>query len=754
MGGQAAEDAPALPAGGGAAPGGAPGDGGTPPAVRAGGRRRIDRRLLLDAGLALLLLAVILGVATVYVSRERTFYAYDVGGYYDTAGGIAARCLKSPRAAWRMITGSLRSEYNALYTIPLLPALLLFGESRQVYIAALAVVYLLPFTLALGALGARLLPGGRRRGFWLTVAFTALTPAAWVPTLRGYPDTGAALLVALAALAAARDTSLRRWWQAPAIGVLLALAVIVRRHFAYAACAFLAALALLALLRWLLRAWRATPGRRALVAAVVPTGAAGLTSLVTILVVHPSFLTRLLTTDYYALHASYLHPPAAMVGWAAASYGVPAWAAIAAGFTWLIRRHARRGAAFVVGASGGLAVLTWVLVVRQVDPHYTLHFTPLVVLGLAACALLLREGTTGRLRALAPGLLGGWAGTNLALGLGFLPAADLPAALRPLFAAPAPPLTRPDREVVAGLVTYLRSAAPRRAPIYVAASSTTISGDLLTRAEQALYGREAARLNVLSVPEVDSRDAYPLAPLLQARYVVVVTPFQHHLPPEEQDVVRVVIDLFGAESEFAQDFTPLGPRFRFADGAVAMVYARQRVTSLPVAARTLRRMQAAIGARPGGQSPWLVFDRGIPAAVERDEGGQEAVTARPGPCDGAPATTFVWLGPGSRNRAAATLSTAPDPPARPLNVRGRIAFRDPGCQGVTFRFSRIDRAGELTPLGETVHRPGQPEEFLVTLPRRPSGGFLFEIVRLAGDDSAAPCTLTVTGLAVERADGR
>ncbi len=69
-----------------------------PSAVWAGGRCRIDRRSLLDAGPALLLLAVILGVATVYVAGAEFF--------------------KSPRAAWRMITGSLRSEYNAPHTIP------------------------------------------------------------------------------------------------------------------------------------------------------------------------------------------------------------------------------------------------------------------------------------------------------------------------------------------------------------------------------------------------------------------------------------------------------------------------------------------------------------------------------------------------------------------------------------------------------------------------------------------------------------
>ncbi len=700
------------------------------PPARAG-RRRPRRG---DGGLALALAAAIVLVAALYVSRERTFYAHDVGGYHDTAGGVAALWRRSPGAAWRAVAGSLGGEYNALYTLPLLPPLLLLGDSRPAYVTALALVYLLPFVLALGALGARLLPCRPRRAFWGTAALAALTPAAWVPTLRGYPDTGAALLLALAARAYLGDPALRRWWRAPAIGALLALAVLVRRHFAYAALAFLAALALLALLRGLREGRRAGWSWRPLRAAGWRLLAIALAGAGTLLLVAPAFVARALRTDYFALHRSYLHPPAALAGWAAASYGAVAWLAAVAGLGWLLRQPGARGAALFFAARGGLALAVWTLVVRQVDPHYTLHFTPVVVLGLAAGGLALWRRAAARVRPLALGAFGLWAVANLVVGLGLAPAAPA-APLRPLFAAAAPPLVHPDPEAVAHLVAYLRAAAPAGAPIYVAASSPTLSGDLLVQAERALYGRDGARLAVLAAPEVDSRDFYPLPPLLQARYVVVATPFQHHLPPGEQDVVRVAAALVAGEGAFARDFAPLPRRFAFAGGVTATIYARQRPTPRPTMARTLRLMQLAVGARPGGQPDWLVLDRGLPAGVTWDADRRPVVSAYPGPRDGGPATTLAHLGP--------------RPPRATLT--GRLSFRDPRCPGVALRLARLGPDGTLAPLFELARAPGLPETFAVTLPGPGEGPLLVEIVHLDATRGHPPCTLTLAELAVQPA---
>jgi hypothetical protein len=73
--------------------------------------------------------------------------------------------------------------------------------------------------------------------------------------------------------------------------------------------------------------------------------------------------------------------------------------------------------------------------------------------------------------------------------------------------------------------------------------------------------QKPGRLNILYTPVTDSGDYYPLENLLKAQYVVVATPFQHHLRTEEQDVVKVGVDIFAQNWEFARDFTRLSEQF-------------------------------------------------------------------------------------------------------------------------------------------------------------------------------------------------
>lgn len=698
---------------------------------------RQSRRYLGDAILALLLLAAIVAVTSLYVSRERTFYSYDLGGYHNTAGGIAARYRESPAAAFRAIQESLGWEYNALFAVPLLPLLLAFDESRLTYELALAVAYLFPFALALGSLGARAFPERPRAARWGVVAVALLTPAFWTPTLRGYPDTGAATLIALAVAVAARDTRLRRWWQVPVVGALLAAAMIFRRHFAYAAVAFLLALTLLALARCAARVRREPgPAWRGLAADGARIGLAAATCLATLLAANPTFVARALSTDYRVLHASYMWPPAAMARWAASGYGWIAGVGAAAGFALAARDRALMPAARFAGLSGGLAILLWTLVVRQTDPHYTLHFTPFVVLGLAALGRAAWRRTRGRRRALLAAGFGGCLLANLAVGLGGLPAAG-GGLVGSLFAAPSPPLARDDYAEVARLVAYLREIAPNRAPIYVAASSTTLNGDLIAQAERALYGRKAARLAVLPCPEIDSRDYLPLAPLLQSRYVVVVSPFQHHLAAEEQDVVRVVYDLFVTNQEFARDFAPLPARFTLANGAVATVYQRTAPTSRATAMRTLRLMRQAVRDRPGGQPDWLVLDQNGPLAVDANRTEGYRVTARPGRRDATTATALLHL----------------ESRAEPVRVSGAVHFRDRRCPGAVLRFSRFDRAGRATVTVEVPRDPTAAAAFTTVLPPGGGGGLVLEIVGVEGRGAAVDCTVSVERLTVVPTSG-
>jgi hypothetical protein len=195
----------------------------------------------------LLLLAVLAAITVagtvIYVATERGFYSWDYAYYEEVAFWTADVFRDSPFRALRTVAGSMSDDYNLAFTVPLLPVLLL-GRSRLVYELALALLYFLPFALAVGAIASRAVPPHSRGVFWSAVGITLLTPMAWVPMLRGLPDTGGAMLMCLALWLYLRDPQLKRAHSFILIALPLVAAVLFRRHFGYAVVAFFVAAAL------------------------------------------------------------------------------------------------------------------------------------------------------------------------------------------------------------------------------------------------------------------------------------------------------------------------------------------------------------------------------------------------------------------------------------------------------------------------------------------------------------------------------
>jgi len=147
---------------------------------------------------------------------------------------------------------------------------------------------------------------------------------------------------------------------------------------------------------------------------------------------------------------------------------------------------------------------------------------------------------------------------------------------------------------------------------------------MVRSAEYLLYPEDDRALNVLTAPEVDSRDSYPLDEMLEAQYVVVPSRLPEYssdpaqnpavgewVPKKENDVVNVVFDAFTQNWEFAQDFKRLPIQFNFEKGVVVSIYQRFRPTSLATAVRTLDTMQQQIGQRPGSQGNWIILSQWV-----------------------------------------------------------------------------------------------------------------------------------------------
>ena len=684
----------------------------------------------LDGALLLALGAVIVAVTYFYVSAERVFYFWDHAVFQDIAASTASAFRASAREGWDTVRRSIDEDYNALFAVPLVPLLLVLGESRLAYEISLSVVYLLPFALAVGLLATRVAAAPSRVAFWTGAWVTVLVPASWVPTLRGYPDAGGAALVVLALCAYLGDERRSRRIAA-VVGGLLALAVLFRRHFLYAALAFVTAAVLDELAHALVR-WRRGGAtlRDDLVALSGRMIAGAFGAAITSAVVGLGFLERVRAYDFRSLYRGYEEPAGVVWHWYVAPYG---WLAVALALVGVVA-GARSGLLrppriSFVALFTAVSALQWVIAVRQLGEQYTLQFTPLVVIGLAALLwsldLVRRPAAHAAARVLLTTLLG----ANAILGLSNLDVGSASAA-RPLFAGGWMPLYSWDYDVVSDLVEYLRKSTKPGEGIFVVASSRSLNPDLLRHAEQTLHGRDGARLQMLKVPQVDSRDVYPLGALLEAEHVVVARPFQGHLRPEAQRVLGVVHELFEGGQGIARDFTRRNISFPMDDEARISVYSRHRPTDLATALEALDFIVQRVPSRPGTQPDWTVVNRRFPSWLSRHPDGSAAWAAHPSPSGSAPSTVLAYLGPETG----------------PIEVRGTVTFLDGRCAGATLVLGAADTLGQVHPLADVRKRPGEDGRFDVTVSRRDGERLLLSLLDHGSGASIDYCLLRLDPL--------
>ena len=493
------------------------------------------RRLhILDGLLLLLAIVVVIVLVCVYVGQERFFYFYDAAGYQGITADLAYTFTTNTPLALKFIRDSINLEYNYLFALPLIPFLIFFGDHRLVYELTAALIYQLPYALVLGAIASRLIAASsefpdssnplasvnhqsdklrqvdrrRRLAFWITVFVTLANPTAWGPLLRGLPDVGSALLIALAVWVYLLDPTLKRPWQIVTTGGLLALAMIFRRHFAYAVGAFYIAGSLQYTIQFLLQvrktgrpAWTAFwhKGLRLCLAAVV-------TLLVTVLLALP-FLTRIFTVNYTALYASYLLPWKDLLLFYADQYRTLVLILVVLGFVLGLRLRLldKAGTLFILLFTG-IVLVVWNTFAGQRGMQYSLHFTYLIILGLSVLLLAILVSTNPRYRLWLAIPLAAFLVINGLFGMLWQP----PAPFGRLLSYGYRPMVRSDYAEVARLVAYLREVVPPGAPIYVVDSSYAMNADMIAKAEQNLYGRPDAHFIVLVSPIIDSRDNYPL----------------------------------------------------------------------------------------------------------------------------------------------------------------------------------------------------------------------------------------------------
>ena len=156
-------------------------------------------------------------LTTIYVSSEHIFYWWDFAFYKEIAVNTSKMFVQNPFQALKTVYFSTWLDYNYYFALPLIPFMELFKYSRLGYIISLVFVYHIPMLIVAGSIARKILPASPYAG-WVVLFTGVFIPELWVSIFRGYPDTGAVLLVAIAITIYLQDMELKKWqFQLPMI---------------------------------------------------------------------------------------------------------------------------------------------------------------------------------------------------------------------------------------------------------------------------------------------------------------------------------------------------------------------------------------------------------------------------------------------------------------------------------------------------------------------------------------------------------
>ncbi|MBS1997512.1 MAG: hypothetical protein JSS86_14425 [Cyanobacteria bacterium SZAS LIN-2] len=598
-------------------------------------------RQVSPAAVTAALLAIALAALTVrwYVGLEAPCYWSDFN-YYEWATRFSISQLgQSPLTYPILLLTSVSLQHNLYFTVPLVPLMAVLGGDRAAFITSIALVYFLPLALAVALLANRLsgdAPNGASKApvsaTIKSFAVALLIPVLWAPTLRGYPDSGAALLLLITLLLYFDGRSFASARRGALIGFLLALTVLLRRYMAFAGVSLVVCIAVDQILTCR-RSAAGTPTKTRIktMLALIGGGAAGMVCLG-----YP-FLLNLTRLNLGVLYESYHVSPSASVAYFFSCFGLITLALAAAGLllTWRNSPQSRDQLLFTV-IFYVIAQCLWILIPGELGTHYTLYFSPLVTLGVvlfykamsknrAAMAATTLFLAFNLFCSLAP------AKTTEQLGLklfrpGMLSFADQEGAGPALLLSAAyPPNVRGDVDRLKLIVNQLRAhyeeaAQPgqaadsenffaKRGHVGVIGCSNVLNHEILRNVERSIYGLNKDKIDWLEMPVVDSKDSYPLERLLACQYVVVPSVNQYFIAPAGQSIMAGSKACFDEKWPLANDFKLLPGALTIDGGVTVSVYERTRATTAATAALTLTRMKAFTPQEPGSQPNWITTGR-------------------------------------------------------------------------------------------------------------------------------------------------
>ncbi len=522
-----------------------------------------------------------------YVKSEETIYYWDHTVYWFKFIQLSQIAATNILQYFILIWQSIKTDiYNNFPIILLTPFYLIFGPSRETFIFSILSTYGLLSFFALAYILKLLNPALKLSAFALGIIFIAYLFSLDVlgVILRGYVDIGGILIIYLMLIIYLKSNwkekySRKTIIQTAILGLLCALLPIFRRYFAYSLIGFILALPVSELI-----ILKSIKERKKEIINWMTHFFLLLFFLVTFfLIISRTLLTSMYSVDYTAAYAAWRGNLSIIEVFIKIikDFGLINTALIFISIIYVSTLSKYRKILILSLLTLMISAVLF-LRVQFFDYHHYYLLLGFIVLIESIFIQNISEKRLGPLYCLIISIIIVINTLQSLLPINSIHAYSIGSI--PIFSQKyLPPLKRDDLNLVKEIVFRLDSNVNKNGKIYVSASSQYFSDDILRNQCYLMYSFEYSLCNsILGSTHVDSRDGFPTQ-MLTANYVIITSPIQYHLNPDQQKTVTFVSNFIEANSEkyvllFQQKIT---------NGITVSVYKN----SVPIQKRTIRNFE-------------------------------------------------------------------------------------------------------------------------------------------------------------------
>jgi hypothetical protein len=522
-----------------------------------------------------------------YVGAENTLYFWDHAMYQNMTRYMYYLTENNSSYGYSYLRQTLASNYPALFALPHLITFDWFGDSRRVFILTNFFFYFVPQELAIALILRRGLGFPFGRSLLFVAAACLLIPPFWIPLLQGYPDNVSEAFLLFGFLFTLSPK--KNWKNMLATGISFGLAILFRRHYAYAILPLYAVAGL----------WDLVPALRAKQALQSAKIVAlylfsGIIAATVIGLAAPVYFENMLKINFVELYNSYKVDAGSFFRFALNNFGIALAGVAAFGLLVSARTEdlSRRVLAWVA-----LWLVCWIFGAAQTGTHYVLQLLPFATLvGFAGLWHEMRKWPPLRQAAAAAPIVF-FLAANVSYALWFAPEGVVPnwRGNPMVVSAPRPPVVREDKNTLIELADYLANSAGSEDRILVVGSSFDFNQDILRAAYTDVLLDAAALRHFLHAPEIDRVQAPPYEVYEAATIFVVPNIAQYHLNPQGQKVVTALSQLFPPKGPAAKLFEKDAKEFSLKNGVKISIWRRTKPWTVPALSQAMRIIRNVTG---------------------------------------------------------------------------------------------------------------------------------------------------------------